>query len=142
MNLEAVAFHEAAHACVAILLGTPVASVSIDVDRHGGEMRPNIPGSREDLDTAVLVRLAGGSAEKRLSGDHTGAGADYEYVDALLRACLNTDDRGVLDEHLRRCEALSDAYVAECWHWISRVAAALIRHRTLRGDQVAGLMEG
>lgn len=139
---QTIAVHESAHAVVSIVLGIPVRMATMNIQAVTGSVTSAVRWDEEELDAAIVSTLAGAAAERELTGAVAFAARDYADTRKLLSACLATDDEEAITKCLVRCEQLADVHVRGNWKWIERVAAALIRHRTLRGDQVAAFMEG
>lgn len=87
---EATAYHEAGHAVVALLLGRPVAYVSVLPDRkHLGVCafkNPVFRPSEDWLEREILISLAGLAAEARHTGRYgwDEAGRDLAYARKLM----------------------------------------------------------
>ena len=86
---EAIAYHEAGHAAVALAPGRPVHGVSVLPDRENrglcafkkGAFRP----SDDWLEREILIPLAGLAAEARRTGHYAydGAARDLQFVRRL-----------------------------------------------------------
>jgi hypothetical protein len=135
---EAVAYHEAGHAVVALALGRPVQSVSIQPDRvhlgtcefQKGAFRP----TADWIEREILISLAGLAAEARYTGDYAwdGAGRDLQYVRRL------TVERA----GLRRAERLERRLLSKVEHLLAQEgnwrAVELIVAELLRRGEISG----
>jgi ATP-dependent Zn protease len=143
---EAVAYHEAGHAVVALALGRPVHCVSILPDRvnlglcefHKGVCRP----SDDWIEREILISLAGLAAEARHTGNYAwdGAARDLQYVRRL------TVERA----GERRAERLERRMLAKVehllarednWGAVERIVAELLRRGAISGRAARHLFE-
>jgi len=148
---ELIAYHEAGHALMAVLLGGKVKHVTIDPenddgpDRYGDTQvhwrRARIT-DREYAEIAVQVCLAGPVAEMIYSGDpyHPGLVAEWaaDWQDAWdAAALLHADER-------KRLKYLEDVSIQlyhrlqedNLWAALASLADNLLAHETLEGEQV------
>jgi ATP-dependent Zn protease len=134
-----VAFHEAAHAVAALLLGLPVATVSVKAREHSlGHVMLGTALNRVEILDAIQMFLAGGAAARKLTGRAAlGDEDDLQQARAFAGAMAGRARAAELVDDAR---ALVDALVIEHWDSIQRVAAALLTHGNLRGDKVADLL--
>jgi ATP-dependent Zn protease len=148
---EIVAYHEAGHALMALVLGGEVQIVTIDPDRDDGPHREgdtqvlwrrSRDGEKEYARKAVEVSLAGPVAEMIYSGDpyHPGLVAEWaaDWREAWEAAMpLFADERKRLryleDVSIRLYHRLQDE---DLWAALASLADHLLAHETLEGEQV------
>lgn len=139
---QAIAHHEAAHGCFALLAGWPVRAVSIvpAKDSAGHCLPETKPGEREDVDWVPYL-LAGGAAERQLTGrPATLDSSDLEVARTLLSVMRHhRPDAEPVEAALKAWAFVADFRVRQHWPWIERVARELRRARVLTGAQVAAL---
>jgi len=151
---ELIAYHEAGHALVALLLGGNVRSVTIEPDNDDGPTRQGDTqvlwprsrmSDRQFNESAIKVSLAGPVAEMIYSGEpyHPGLVAEWaaDWRDAWQAASqlpqLNTDER-------RRLQYLEQISVElyhrlrrdDLWAALASLADHLLAHETLDSEQV------
>jgi hypothetical protein len=149
--LDIVAYHEAGHALMAVILGGEVRQVTIEPADDDGPPREGDTqvvwrgyrdAPREFAQTAVQVCLAGPVAEMIYSGDsyHPGLVAAWagDWQDAWEAAApLHADERKRLayleQVSIRLYRQLSQDDV---WAALAAVADHLLAHETLEGEQV------
>jgi hypothetical protein len=120
------AIHEAAHAFVAEAFGLAVSRVQLGDPRFDFVTEP--PPERR-LDHARVL-MAGCEAEAALLGcEPIGSGSDNLEIERLL---CDADDEAALRRQVR-------LFVDPA---VTRIAAALLRERTLTGAQITRLMKG
>lgn len=148
---ELVAYHEAGHAFMAVLLGGRVKQVTIDPDNDDGPdrygdtqilWRRSRMGEKEFAQKSVQVCLAGPVAEMIYSGDpyHPGLVAEGagDWRDAWEAAVvLYADER----KRLEYLEATSIALYHRMksdnlWPALAALADNLLAHETLEGEDV------
>ncbi|MCC7423520.1 MAG: M50 family metallopeptidase [Planctomycetaceae bacterium] len=148
---ELVAYHEAGHAFVAILLGGRVKHVTVDPDNDDGPdrygdtqvlWRRSRIGEKEFAQKSVQVCLAGPVAEMIYSGDpyHPGLVAEWagDWRDAWEAAVvLFADER----KRLEYLEATSIQLYHRLksdnlWPALAALADNLLAHETLEGEEV------
>ncbi|HWB01301.1 MAG TPA: hypothetical protein VG713_22580 [Pirellulales bacterium] len=148
---EVVAYHEAGHALMALLLGAEIRIVTIEPDNDEGPERQGdtqVLWRRSGISdkafakNAVQVCLAGPVAEMIYSGDpyHPGLVAEWaaDWRGAWAAAVfLHADDR-------QRLKYLEDVSI-QIYHWLKQddywaalasLADHLLAHETLDGEQV------
>ena len=148
---ELIAYHEAGHALMALLLGGEVRLVTIDPDHDDGPQRQGdtqvlwrrsgISDKQFAMD-AVQVSLAGPVAEMIYSGEayHPGLVVEWaaDWNDAWQAAdILHRDER-------RRLQYLEQVSIElyhrlrgdELWAALAALADHLLAHETLEGEQV------
>jgi hypothetical protein len=121
MRLPA-AFHESAHACVAVRLGYVVSWARID-DR-GGRVMYDVPRSEHD---AIVILISGTIAQRRVA-PHSPIGV----TDGARMAALPVD----------RYWAEAEALVTELWPRIEALAARLLERSHLDGIEVEQVGRG
>lgn len=148
---ELVAYHEAGHAFVAMLLGGRVKHVTVDPDNDDGPdrygdtqvlWRRSRIGEKEFAQKSVQVCLAGPVAEMIYSGDpyHPGLVAEWagDWRDAWEAAVvLYADER----KRLEYLEATSIQLYHRLksdnlWPALAALADNLLAHETLEGEEV------
>lgn len=144
---EFLAFHEAGHAVMAVLLGRPIRRASIrrrqslagfvdfehalaGVIEASGQHRPLI-------ESDVLVLLAGRAAECELTlgSPPSHAGLDRENARALLHVLEDCDE--VVASWMRYLLVRAQSMLQESWPLVYAVARALMREEELDSDGVA-----
>ena len=138
-NQIATAYHEAGHAVMALLLGRPIQRVSIQPSHlrlglceiQKGSFRP----SKDQLETQILILLAGAAAEARHTGryDWVGASQDLRGVRRLseMRAVspkqIERFERRMLDkaEHLLNQPGM--------WSAVEQIASELLVNTVISG---------
>jgi hypothetical protein len=148
-NLEAVAFHEAGHAVIALALGIPVGRVSIERNgshlgvtelyhsdyRHRWKARGRIRPEHYAIDARAMVLMAGAIAEQHFLFDECGGdGSDIAEVEQLIP----NDPEG---RRKARLDQATWMLVARHADRIKLLASALREHRTL-APGVADLLVG
>jgi len=141
-----IALHEAGHAVAAHALGLVVTRVTIEptydtfyekwrvgtteIEVIGDLTRDFSSAMRARLRREAIFSLAGPAAERRVVGHATldEDGIDVERARWLLSRDTPSHD---LPRVLRRTHELAERLVRERWSAIERLAAALMRHRTL-----------
>jgi ATP-dependent Zn protease len=136
---EVTAYHEAGHAVAALVLGRPVARVSIRPDRKflgvctfdKGVVRP----SEDWVEREAMIALAGPAAEAGFTGemDWAAAAHDHDYAFDLARA--RGGDGKKADRLVKRWLAKADHLLgrADAWAAVERIAAELIRRDEISG---------
>lgn len=148
---ELIAYHEAGHALMAMLLGAEVRLVTIEPDSDDGPDRQGDTqvfwrragiSDQEFARRAVQVSLAGPVAEMIYSGDpyHPGLVAEWaaDWQEAWNSASLlHPDER-------RRLTYLEDVSIqlyrrlneVDLWAALASLADHLLAHESLEGEQV------
>jgi ATP-dependent Zn protease len=147
---EMLAYHEAGHAVVALLVSVPMDDVSIEGtgeslgrvmraaqgDRHvsSGQLHALVERDIEILHAGAcsLDRRFGPGAQKVF-----GAGNDYSEMRRLV-ALLDLDSTQAEDALIERARNRTDDMLAHLEHWaaVDAVAAALLERGALSGDEV------
>ena len=153
---EIIAYHEAGHALMAVLLGGEVRLVTIEPDNDDGPDRQGdtevlwrrVPeGDKEFAKKAVQVCLAGPVAEMIYSGEpyHPGFVAEWaaDWREAWEAAIpLHADERKRLkyleDVSIRLYHRLKEE---DLWSALASLADHLLAHESLEGDQVQEIVE-
>lgn len=148
---EIVAYHEAGHVLMAVLLGGEVRLVTIEPDNEDGPDRQGDtqvawPRSRmtpqEFAEISVQVSLAGPVAEMLYTGDpyHPGLIAEWaaDWQEAWDAAtALYSDQRKLLayleQQSINLCHRLKRDVA---WACLASIADHLLAHATLEGEQV------
>ena len=157
--IDAVAFHEAGHAVIALAVGLGVERASADPADPGVTTTVPAdlpPGKRSVLKfvARIFVDLAGAAAEERAFGtaDDEAQRPDEENAlrraAQLLRLARDIGDRRLDVDERATCERLVAAFrptaaklVAENWPAIEAVAAALaVADGPLSGDAIDALI--
>jgi len=148
---EIVAYHEAGHALMAMILGGEVQLVTIEPDRDDGPQREgdtqvlwrrSRDGEKEFAKKAIQVSLAGPVAEMIYTGEpyHPGHIAEWaaDWNEAWTAAALlHADER-------RRLAFLEDVSIGlyhrlkddTLWSPLAALADNLLAHETLEQEQV------
>jgi hypothetical protein len=135
---QRTATHEAGHVCAAIVYGIPVLSVTIDhaPNMHRGHSKAAHACGFECL---TVLCLAGPAAEELFCGPITDPAAIQQDL-RMARAHLSraiADPLQVIAE-LLRCRDAAARLVRSQWGAtrIAKLAEALLRQGTLRGEQI------
>ena len=143
-RLKHTAYHEAGHAVVAFRLGYEVGKVTIK-RRQGVLGRADIRNRTSPGD--IKINLAGALAEALVNPSdeqiQLGAHSDWRNTRRSVRefvalGFINGRERGILIEELLQ---ETRALVRRDAGAIARVAAALLEHETLTGDDIKRLVE-
>jgi ATP-dependent Zn protease len=153
---ELVAYHEAGHVLVAVMLGARIRSVTIEPDRDDGPQRYGDTqilwprgrwSAREQAEKDVQVALAGPVAEMIHSGDPFHPGFVAEWA-ADWQAAWEAGSALHADEvkRLRYLEQVSlqlhkQLSRDELWAALAAVVDHLLAHDTLEGEQVEEILE-
>lgn len=130
-----IAHHEAGHAIVARALGLEILEVVID-ERHGGINRFPVdaaPDGWSSTDNAAVL-MAGTMAERAWCPASTLEGNEDD--ESVLRTMLDGDE----PPDVIAARATVERILAERAGEVEALAEALIKHRTLTGDQVEDLI--
>jgi ATP-dependent Zn protease len=153
---ELIAYHEAGHALMAVLLGGKVKQVTIEPDDDDGPARQgdtqvvwrrNGVSEKEFARCAVQVSLAGPVAEMIYSGDpyHPGLVAEWaaDWRDAWeAAAVLHAEERQRLDYLEQVLIQLYHRLKADdLWAALASLADNLLAHETLEREQVEEILE-
>ena len=148
---EIIAYHEAGHALLAVLLGGAVRLATIEPYRDDGPVRQGdtqiiwrrMPGDdREYAKTGVHVCLAGPVAEMIYSGEPYHPGFVAEWADDWktawdLAGALHVDERKRLN-YLEEVTARLYRQLEQenVWAALAAIADNLLAHETLEGEQI------
>jgi ATP-dependent Zn protease len=145
---EITAYHEAGHAVAAMVLGRPVAWVSIRPDRiflgqcafGKGVIRP----SEDWVEREAIIALAGPAAEAGFTGEMNwpAAARDHDYAFSLARGRGGDDKRA--DRLVKRWLAKADHLLGrgQTWDAVERIAAELVRLEEISGRAARHLFRG
>lgn len=152
---ELIAYHEAGHALMALLLGGEVRLATIEPDNDDGPDRQGdtqVVWRRSDVsdedfaEISVQVSLAGPVAEMIYSGDpyHPGLVAEWaaDWNDAWASAALLHQDERRRLEYLERVSIQLHRRLqqAELWAALASLADNLLAHDTLEGEQIENIV--
>jgi hypothetical protein len=145
---EITAFHEAGHAVAALVLGRPVAWVSIQPDRKYLGVCAFDKGvfrrSEDWVEREGVIALAGVAAEAGFTGelDWAGAAHDRDYALRLARG-RNGDDRKA-ERLVKRWLSKADHLLGrgDAWEAVERIAQELVRKDEISGRAARHLFEG
>ena len=134
---QRISFHEAGHATAALVYNIPIIAVSIDADvphLHRGHYRAP---ANFGLERLVTMCLAGPAAERYFVGPITDGGDQPDIQMARGYLSQRFDPLTVGAEIVRLRDA-ADRLVRTLWvqDRIRWIAAALLRHGTLTGDEI------
>jgi ATP-dependent Zn protease len=153
---EIVAYHEAGHVLLAMLLGGRVRSVTIEPDRDDGPERYGDTqilwprgrwSAREQAEKDVQVALAGPVAEMIHTGDpfHPGFVAEWsaDWQAAWASAALLAADEVKRLRYLEQISLQLHRQLSRDDHWAALAAIVdhLLAHETLEGEQVEEVLE-
>ena len=148
---ELIAYHEAGHALMAVLLGGEIHLVTIEPDNDDGPARQGDTqvlwgragiSEKEFAKKAVQVSLAGPVAEMIYSGDpcHPGFVAEWaaDWREAWEAAALLHPDKRKRLEYLEQIsiQLYHRLKEDELWAALASLADNLLAHETLEGEQV------
>jgi hypothetical protein len=126
-------FHEAGHCAAAIAYGIPIISVSIAGDT------PHL--HRGQLECMTTFCLAGPAAEELFCGAITDGSdqVDYEMARTYLARRFDPLRIGV---EIGRARDAAGRLVKDQQQRMRAIAAALLEHGTLSGEDIAGITSG
>ena len=135
---SAVAYHEAGHAVIALILGRPVQLVTVlpDKQRLGrcefgkGKTKP----TDDWLEREILIALAGVAAEARHTGQYCWEGAQQDLRGVQQLAAMRAGDRK-WERLSRRLLSKVEHLLEQPGHWqaVELIAAELIRCGEISG---------
>ncbi len=142
-NLYRIAVHEAAHCVACIVYGIPIWSVTIDGSNphmHQGAWQP--PDGLDALECLCTMGLVASEAEKVFCDGKPVEGSDRDDVDSVLRALAQYYSPLEINVQLERMRGAAERLVKTDWarRVIPRIADELLRHGSLTGEQIAGLV--
>lgn len=144
---EFLAFHEAGHVVMAVILGRPVRRASIrrrrslsgyvDFEHAASGIIEVTEQHRPLIESDALVLLAGRAAEceRTLGSPPSHAGIDRENARALLGTLEDCDE--VVSSWMRYLLVRAQSLLQEEWPLVYSVARALLRDEELDGDGIA-----
>lgn len=143
---SAVAYHEAGHAVVALILGRPVQLVTVlpDKKRLGrvefgkGKTKP----TDDWLEREILIALAGVAAEARHTGRYCWEGAQQDLQGVQRLASLRAGDQK-WERLTRRMLSKVEHMLEQEEHWqaVNAIAAELIKHGEISGRSARHFFE-
>ena len=137
--LAATAHHEAGHVVAAILKGLVVEHVTIDADAGVAGYVQYLQPAEEDEQTHErgVVALAGEAAQRRFNPRsirrHHGGGDREQVLSYAVNYAGSVKQAEAL---VRYWEVRASELVERYWAQIQRVAAELLKHRTLTRQDV------
>ena len=146
-ELAIIAFHEAAHACIGLTLGLPVAEASLEPneDSHGRVTYTREMASSQRRAHQLTI-AAGPAAEMKLTGSpmpqfHYG---DNEQLNKLIDEEIAEERRhlaGIINKKDRIARILEQGktLVDQHWRWIDNVAEQLYLMKRLTAAEVKAL---
>lgn len=153
---EKTAYHEAGHAVIRISLPGLSRNTKVTIvpkgDALGYTKHRCIPSDHQSHDplpspsmmgkriNQIISLLAGGIAEKRLTKRYNSTGAKSDRETAINYACDACGPFGDSELLLQWLWARTSDIVERHWDLIDAVAQALLKDRTLTGDQVGEVM--
>ncbi len=153
---ELVAYHEAGHVLIAVLLGARIRSVTIEPDRDDGPQRYGDTqvlwprgrcSAREQAEKDVQVALAGAVAEMIHSGNpfHPGFVAEWaaDWQAAWVAAATFIADDIKRLRYLEQVSLQLHKQLSrdDLWAALAAVVDHLLAHDTLEGEQVEEILE-
>ena len=141
---ERCAFHESGHAVAAITYGVPILAVTIEDRPHLHRGQYHAPTPDLGFEAIAVICFAGICAEELLVGPIEDGGdvPDLRMVrEHIARSVSNPLQVGV---ELARHRDAAARLVRSQWarQRIAKLAAALLQHGTLRGEQIFELTSG
>lgn len=149
LSIEAIAHHEAGHACLDIVFDHDIESLtiipdgdaagSVVFDRSGDdELRyADLLESQVIFERRIMSAMAGEIAQRRFDPtsveDEHGAGDRknmHDYLD-----CLHTPTQEIRDAYQRLLELRTAAILDRYWDSVERIAAALLAKKTLTPEE-------
>ena len=142
-NTQAVAAHEAGHACVALALGVEIKLASIEVFSSEptilGRVLYRYPFGKYTGRQIAVFTLGGPEAERQFRKEsRLRPYAEVEGIRDLLWATRAPNDPPV-ETLVEECETLATALVLVHEKWIAAVARRLLKHNLLYADDVLDL---
>ena len=150
----ATAYHEAGHAVACYFTGVKCKSASIVPGKgYGGRVlhvsslrgaRPDIELSgraRLQIERTIMICLAGCSAQRRFSKrswrSYHGATDFQEAGDLALYVCGDGEGTQLF---LKWLQHRTDALIELRWSSVTRIAKALLKNKTLTGEEISKLI--
>jgi hypothetical protein len=128
------AHHEAGHAVIALALSVTHLHASIEARGNsvGRVTHHGLPPL--DDDSAMLIALAGPLAQKRFAPESEWFTGDFAVVDQIIAKSAGRATQR--DERLVSLCEHADQMIEYFWDDIAVTAKALLRHKSMSGDQI------
>ena len=150
MSLKRAAYHEAGHAVARAALGKPSIRVEISDDGHGMTHGTNQEGELRGQYAVwdeIVYGLAGSYAEARAAKVSTASVLlthgyqDWQQIQPAIDWLINNGYAESNRAAHLRAEAHTCELIRERWAGIECIAAALLEHRSLNGEQIDNLLK-
>ena len=134
------AFHEAAHACVALSQGVCVTRATIRGDDGDGHVSVRV--NLGHLQTRAIIAYAGPAMDRKRCHDDGDkfCQADIDYFDEMIAKMGGSAEERAANR--RALETITHERLDELMPAITRVARGLMRRSTLTGDEIKALYDG
>jgi len=168
-EINIIAYHEAGHALVNVLLNVPIARATI-IGSTGGvggavfrEEQNKVMQTKKDLLNFVMAAYGGRAAEEVVFGAEnvtTGASNDFEKATEILKAYVKTyafdekkivvsDEQSIMQDYVfNRTSQLADelydktvAMVSEHTDKLEKIAQLLLEKETVSGEEIYQLVK-
>ncbi len=136
-HLRRAAIHESSHAVLGrLLLGSAACGGATIVGDEKRSGYARVSSKRASPAQAVIIALSGGAAERLLLTKHDlPVDGDFDQLDKQQVERL-IENHHLTDLDIARFTRMADDLVAEHFASIRRVAAALIKHKTLGASEI------
>lgn len=154
MSRRRTAYHEAAHAVLAVAHGIPIQYATIQPDsetENNGHVMPGVPRDAMPAPAVYQYLLGGGQAARIITPHdaYDGDEPDRQHARARIVRELRADGLRDTNENsdlvtwtLWKHEQATRAAVCANWPWITRVASDLLCRTELTGNEIARLRTG
>jgi hypothetical protein len=129
-KLLAIAAHELAHACLAIVFRAEVVSVELYPDHVRAAGVTTMRGLEDLFESSkIKIFLAGALAERRMPGGE-------QWAEVCSSDCADVADTMARGLDLGELVIAADKLVTKYWARIERAAAVLTQRRRMTGEEV------